>query len=221
MLAVSTRTLQKSIRIAVVADQPLTRDALVAVLDETGDFDLRGATTSIEAAQPFLEDAELQVLLVNLPLAGTAGAPALGIEFIRAAKSRRPDVGVLSLKRSVDEPLLRAALDAGSDACCLVSTPVGRLRQAIAAVAAGATWLDPEISRVLLHPKERPALPHLTPRERAILALLVDGCSNAEIAAQLGCAPATIHTHVLHLFKKMGVRHRVTAAVVALRSGLV
>ena len=221
MLAVSTRTLQKSIRIAVVADQPLTRDALVAVLDETGDFDLRGATTSVEAAQQFFEDAELQVLLVNLPLAGTAGAPAPGIEFIRAAKSRRPDVGVLSLKRSVDEPLLRAALDAGSDACCLVSTPVARLRQAIAAVAAGATWLDPEISRVLLHPKERPALPHLTPRERAILALLVDGCSNAEIATELGCAPATIHTHVLHLFKKMGVRHRVTAAVVALRSGLV
>ncbi len=219
MLAVRTRT--KSIRIAVVADQPLTRDALIAVLDETGDFELLGATTSIEAAHEFLDDARLQVLLVNLPLAGAGGAPAPGIEFIRAAKARRPDVGVLSLKRSVDEPLLRAALDAGSDACCLVSTPVVRLRQAIAAVAAGATWLDPEISRVLLHPKERPALPHLTPRERAILALLVDGCSNAEIAAQLGCAPATIHTHVLHLFKKMGVRHRVTAAVCALRAGLV
>ncbi len=152
----------------------------------------------------------------------TGGAPAPGIAFVRAAKARRPDVDVLSLKRrSVDEPLLRAALDGGSDACCLVSTPVVRLRQAIAAVAAGATWLDPEISRVLLHPKGRPPPPHLTPRERAIPALLVDGCSNAEIAAQLGCVPATIHTHVRHLFKKMGNRHWVTAAVCALRAGLV
>ncbi|HEX3466834.1 MAG TPA: response regulator transcription factor [Candidatus Elarobacter sp.] len=221
MLAVRTRTLEKAIRLAVVADQPLTRDALVAVLTETGDFDVLAATTSIDAAGRLLDDPRLQVLLVNLPLAAAGTAPAPGIAFIRAAKERRPDVGVLSLKRSVDESLLRAALDAGSDACCLVSTPVARLRQAIAAVAAGATWLDPEISRVLLRPKERPALPHLTPRERSILALLVDGCSNAEIAAQLGCAPATIHTHVLHLFKKMGVRHRVTAAVCALRAGLV
>jgi len=222
MLATTSETLAAPIAIAVVADQALTRDALTAVLTESGDVDVLGATTSIEAAEELLREERLQVVLVNLPLApADGGEPAPGIAFIRTAKAQRPDVGVLSLKRSVDEPLLRAALDAGADACCLVTTPVARLRQAIAAVAAGATWLDPEISRVLLRPKERPTLPHLSPRERAILALIVDGCSNAEIAAQLGCATATIHTHILRLFKKLGVRHRVTAAVVALRAGLV
>lgn len=218
MLAVSTRV--TPIAIALVADQPLTRDVLAEVLTEGGDIELLAATTSVEAGERLLEDPRLRVVLVNLSLTANDPAVAPGVAFIRTAKARRPDVGVLSLKRSVDEPMLRAALDAGADACCLVTTPADRLRQAIAAVAAGATWLDPEISRVLLHPKERPAIPHLSPRERAILALIVDGYSNAEIGAQLGCATATIHTHVLRLFRKLNVRHRVTAAVCALRAGL-
>lgn len=220
MLAVSPGARVVPIAIAVVADQALTRDVLVEVLGESGDLTLLGATTSVEAAEGLLEDPRLQVVLVNLALTAADAGPAPGVNFIATSKARRPDVGVLSLKRSVDEPMLRAALDAGADACCLVTTPADRLRQAIAAVAAGATWLDPEISRVLLHSKERPAIPHLSPRERAILALIVDGYSNAEIGAQLGCATATIHTHVLRLFRKLNVRHRVSAAVCALRGGL-
>lgn len=220
MLAVSTGPRVTPIAIALVADQTLTRDVLAEVLTEGGDIALLAATTSVEAGERLLEDPRLRVILVNLALTASDPAVAPGVAFIRTAKARRPDVGVLSLKRSVDEPMLRAALDAGADACCLVTTPADRLRQAIAAVAAGATWLDPEISRVLLHPKERPAMPHLSPRERDILALIVDGYSNAEIGAQLGCATATIHTHVLRLFRKLNVRHRVTAAVCALRAGL-
>jgi DNA-binding NarL/FixJ family response regulator len=93
--------------------------------------------------------------------------------------------------------------------------------KAIKAVAEGATWLDPEISRVLLRPREMAAAPHLSPRERAILRLIVDGYSNGEIAGRLSCATATVHTHVLNLFRKLGVHDRVSAAVCALRLGLV
>jgi DNA-binding NarL/FixJ family response regulator len=152
---------------------------------------------------------------------GAEGRPATGLEFIERCKTRRPDVGVLSLKSSIDEALLRAALDAGADACCLATTPQARLLKAIKAVAEGATWLDPEISRVLLHPRELPAAPHLSPRERAILRLIVDGHSNSEIASRLECATATVHTHVLNLFRKLGVHDRVSAAVSALRAGLI
>jgi DNA-binding NarL/FixJ family response regulator len=103
----------------------------------------------------------------------------------------------------------------------LVTTPFARLQQAINAVAAGATWLDPEISQVLLHARASFDAAHLSPRERSILGLIVDGYSNVEIATQLGCAPATIHTHVIRLFRKLGVNDRVTAAVRALRAGFV
>ncbi len=88
-------------------------------------------------------------MLVNL---GLIGNDAPGLELIRRTKATRPQVGILSLKRQVEEHLLRAALDAGADACCLATTSESRLRSAIKAVAEGATWLDPEISRILLHP---------------------------------------------------------------------
>jgi NarL family two-component system response regulator LiaR len=209
-----------TIQLAIVADNHVTREALTAVLQEDPEIALIGSAPDAAGADVFLERPELEVMLVNLSL-GAEGRPATGLELIERCKTRRPDVGVLSLKYAVDESLLRAALDAGADACCLATTPQARLLKAIKAVAEGATWLDPEISRVLLHPRELPAAPHLSPRERAILRLIVDGYSNGEIGGRLECATATVHTHVLNLFRKLGVHDRVSAAVSALRCGLV
>ena len=211
---------QATIPLAVVADNHVTREALCAILSEDPEIALIGSTGDASGCERFLARPELRVMLVNMSL-GAEGRPATGLHLIEHIKARRPDVGVLSLKHVVDEALLRAALDAGADACCLATTPQVRLLKAIKAVSEGATWLDPEISRVLLHPKDLPAAPHLSPRERAILRLIVDGYSNGEIASRLDCATATVHTHVLKLFKKLGVHDRVSAAVSALRSGLV
>jgi NarL family two-component system response regulator LiaR len=209
-----------TIPLAIVADNHVTREALTAVLRDDPEIAVIGSACDVPGADTFLDHPELRVMLVNLSL-GAEGRPATGLELIERCKARRPDVGVLSLKHVVDEALLRAALDAGADACCLATTPQARLVKAIKAVAEGATWLDPEISRVLLHPRELPAAPHLSPRERAILRLIVDGYSNSEIAGRLDCATATVHTHVLNLFRKLNVHDRVSAAVSALRCGLV
>jgi NarL family two-component system response regulator LiaR len=209
-----------TIPLAIVADNHVTREALTAVLREDPEIAVMGSASDIAGADAFLDRPDLRVMLVNLSL-GAEGRPATGLELIERCKARRPDVGVLSLKHVVDESLLRAALDAGADACCLATTPQARLLKAIKAVAEGATWLDPEISRVLLHPRELSVAPHLSPRERAILRLIVDGYSNGEIAGRLECATATVHTHVLNLFRKLGVHDRVSAAVSALRCGLV
>jgi NarL family two-component system response regulator LiaR len=209
-----------AIQLAIVADNHVTREALTAVLREDPEIAVMGSASDVAGADAFLDRPELHVILVNMSL-GAEGRPATGLELIERCKARRPDVGVLSLKHVVDEALLRAALDAGADACCLATTPQARLLKAIKAVAEGATWLDPEISRVLLHPRELPAAPHLSPRERAILRLIVDGYSNSEIAGRLECATATVHTHVLNLFRKLNVHDRVSAAVSALRCGLV
>jgi NarL family two-component system response regulator LiaR len=209
-----------TIPLAIAADNPVTREALIAVLSEDAELTIIGSSSDAAGAQVFLDRPELRVMLVNMSL-GAEGRPPTGLDFIERCKQRRPDVGVLSLKHVVDEALLRAALDAGADACCLATTPQARLVKAIKAVAEGATWLDPEISRVLLHPRELPAAPRLSPRERAVLRLIVDGYSNGEIAGRLDCATATIHTHVLNLFRKLGVHDRVSAAVSALRCGLI
>ncbi|MDQ2858287.1 MAG: response regulator transcription factor [Candidatus Eremiobacteraeota bacterium] len=198
---------------------------MLSLLSDDDELHVAGSAMSAADGARLLDLPDLRVVLVNLPLSEQAEEPS-GIAFIRAAKARRPDVGILSLKRDVDEHYLRAALDAGADACCMATTSQTRLHQAIKAVAAGATWLDPELSRILFHPAPAQAavagtsLPPLSPREREILGLLTHGYSNEEIAERLSCAAATVKTHMLHLFRKLDVHDRVSAAVAALRGGL-
>ncbi|MBV9648032.1 MAG: response regulator transcription factor [Candidatus Eremiobacteraeota bacterium] len=215
----------RPIEVGIVADRDTTRRTLLAVLAHDHELRVVGTAAGIDDGARLLDLPNLRVMLVNLDLSAPSG-PAPGVEFIRRSKERRPDVGILSLKRRTEEHLLRAALDAGADACCLATTSQTRLLQAIKAVAEGATWLDPEISRILLHPLPaalgHQGVPgvHLSPRERDILRLVTDGYTNDEIAERLTCATATIKTHLLHLFSKLGVHDRVSAAVAALRGGL-
>jgi DNA-binding NarL/FixJ family response regulator len=209
---------------AVVADRETTRAALLELLESDPELTVIGSAASVQASLPLLDRPELRVVLVNLGLSD-GGEDSAGLTFIRTAKEKRPDVGILSLKRDIDEHRLRAALDAGADACCMATISEYRLHQAIKAVASGATWLDAEISRILLHaPQRAPGKaqggPHLSPREQQILRLLTDGYTNEDIAERLACAPATVKTHLAHLFAKLGVHDRVSAAVAALRGGL-
>lgn len=214
-----------SIAVAVVADRETTRGALLSLIDEDSELHIAGSAASARDGSALLDLEPLDVMLVSLPLSNRPDPE--GLELIRIAKERRPNLGIVSLKRDVDEHCLRAALDAGANACCMATTSQNRLVQAIKAVAAGATWLDPEISSILLQRPlaavnfAKPVGPHLSPREREILRLLTDGYTNEEIADRLTCAPATVKTHLLHLFRKLGVRDRVSAAVAALRGDLI
>ena len=224
-----------TIPVIIVADRETTREALAHVLAADPDLRVVGEAADAISAEALLATANPRVMLVNL---GLIGSDAPGLELIRRTKAARPEVGILSLKRQVEEHLLRAALDAGADACCLATTSESRLRSAIKAVAEGATWLDPEISRILLHshPAEPSAgssgpadasappsagEPRLSPRETEILRLVTEGYTNDEIATNLSCSEATVKTHLLHLFKKLGVHDRVSAAVRGLRRGIV
>ncbi len=213
-----------TIPVIIVADRGTTREALAHVLSADSELSVVGDAHDVTSARALLETASPRVMLVNL---GLIGQHAPGLELIRYSKATWPQVGILSLKRQVEEHLLRSALDAGADACCLATTSESRLRSAIKAVADGAAWLDPEISRILLHPSEPPAAPprpaghRLSPRETAILRLVTEGYTNDEIAAHLSCSEATVKTHLIHLFRKLGVHDRVSAAVSGLRSGIV
>jgi two-component system, NarL family, response regulator LiaR len=219
------------IAVVVVADRETTRAALIHVLEEDPELKVIGEASDLTTAKALLGASNPKVVLVNLAL---NGRDAPGLSFIRYAKATRPDVGILSLKRQVEEHLLRSTLDAGADACCLATTSESRLRSAIKAVAEGATWLDPEISRILLHRRAEPGGsgrrasdiarendPHLSPREVEVLRLLTEGYTNEEIATNLCCSEATIKTHLIHLFRKLDVHDRVSAAVRGLRRGIV
>ncbi|HTW86107.1 MAG TPA: response regulator transcription factor [Candidatus Sulfotelmatobacter sp.] len=220
------RVPQAAVTVAVVVERPTTREAIIRVLATDAGIRVVGQADDLASGLALLDQQRPRVVVVNMRLGGT---DAPGVVFIRAAKERHPEIGVLSLKRRVDEHLLRTALDAGADACCLATTPENRLRSAIKAVGEGATWLDPEISRILLHPVvRRPVDPprddegmHLSPREHEILQLLTEGYTNDEIATSLRCSEATIKTHLVHVFTKLNVHDRVSAAVAALRRGII
>jgi NarL family two-component system response regulator LiaR len=208
--------------VGIVAERATTAAALAEVLGADTELLVLGTGDEQEGVR-LLTDPAMRVMVVHLSL---TGSPAPGVTFIRRAKSVRPDVGILSLKSQVDEHQLRAALDAGADACCLAMTAASRIRKAIKVVADGATWLDPEVAHALFHhdvndgaPAPQP-VPHLSPREGQILRLLVEGYTNEEMAVHLECACPTVRTHLNHLYRKLQVSDRVSAAVYALRHGI-
>jgi DNA-binding NarL/FixJ family response regulator len=213
--------------VGIVADRKTTAAALTEIIESDPELLLTGSSGPGPDAYALLKNRALRVLLVNLSLSEHHGSAPAGVVFIRDAKALRPDVGIVSLKRRVDEHQLRAALDAGADACCLATTAGERLRKAVKVVADGATWLDSEISHALFHhPVGSPSSdaephPHLSPREHDILQLIVEGYSNDEIATLLKRSSPTVRTHLAHLYRKLGVTDRVSAAVRALRHGLV
>ena len=210
--------------VSIVANRRTTAAALIELLGADPELRVLGASDA-SGGRALLADRTLRVLIVNLSLSAEHGVSE-GVSFIRYAKQLRPDVGIVSLKRQVDEHQLRAALDAGADACCLAVTPGARLRKAIKVVADGATWLDAEVTHALFHAAPRDdadapiPVPHLSPREQQILRLVVEGYSNEEIAQHLRCAYPTVRTHLAHLYRKLDVDDRVSAAVYALRHGL-
>lgn len=210
------------VAVGVIADRATTAAALAEVLSADPELLVVGTGDERHGTR-LLRDRALRVLVVNLSL---TGSPAPGVLFIREAKRVRPDVGILSLKRQVDEHQLRAALDAGADACCLAMTAASRIRKAIKVVADGATWLDPEVAHALFHHDVNDGtivhepIPRLSPRESQILRLVVEGYTNEEIAEHLECAYPTVRTHLAHLYQKLHVDDRVSAAVYALRRGI-
>ena len=222
MVTVSVETSPATIAVGIVADSDVTRGALAHVIGDDPELTIVGVAADPLAGRDLLRNPSLQVLVVGLALAADRRR-ASGLKFIAQAKKLRGDIGILSLKRGVEEPLLRAAIDAGADACCLAGTPQARLVRAIKAISVGGTWLDPELSEVVFRSR-RPRIevaPRLTKRERVVLQLITEGYTNTAIAAKLARSPGTIHTHVINLFEKLGVHDRTSAAVYAMRHGLV
>jgi two-component system, NarL family, response regulator LiaR len=119
--------------------------------------------------------------------------------------------------------IIRCALQAGAIGYLLKDVSADQLAQAIRAAHAGHGTFAPEATQALVHAAvQRPSLGHdLTERERAVLALMVEGLNNTEIAARLGVSPSTIKSHVSHILHKLGVTSRTEAAALAIRQRLI
>jgi two-component system, NarL family, response regulator LiaR len=154
------------------------------------------------------------------------GLPRLdGIAAAEKIRTQLPTVKIVMLTSHTIQTEVIAALAAGADGYCVKGAKVERLINAIAVVQDGATYLDPQIAKLVIN-NLKPANPNqnidsLSEREMEVLELIVEGKSNPQIAQTLNLSPNTIKTHVRSIMNKLTVDDRVQAAVVALRSGLI
>ncbi len=201
------------IRVLIVDDHDMLREGLSTFLRAFPDMRLVGeAANGAEAVQRCRELAP-DVVLMDLIMPEMDGVAA-----IRAINAAPPRPAIIALSSFGEEQLVRAALEAGARSYLLKNVSAESLAEAIRLARAGISSLSPEASGALAGRPE--PTPELTPREREILRLLIDGDTNAEIAARLGLSLYTVKNHVRNLLGKLGVSSRTEAVSLALQRGL-
>ncbi len=213
-----TETVSKPIHVMVVDDHAMVRRGLATFLMVYGDLQLAGEAESGEAAIQLCDEVQPDVVLVDMVLPGMDGAAAT-----RAIRQRFPKVQVIALTSFKDKNLIKNVLEAGAIGYLLKDVTADELARAIRAANAGRATLSPDVAQVIVQTAGQPPEPglDLTEREREVLALMVEGLNNTQIAGRLTVSPSTIKSHVSNILAKLGVSSRTEAVTLALRHGLV
>lgn len=208
----------KPIRVLIVDDHAVVRSGLSAFLMVYDDLELVGEASSGEQAVRMCRSRDPDVVLMDLVMPGMDGA-----EATRAIRAECPSVQVIALTSFKEQELVQGALQAGAIGYLLKNLAADELADAIRAAFAGRATLAPEAAQVLVEATREPQLPHfdLTDREKEVLALMVEGCTNPEIAERLIISKSTVKFHVSSILGKLGVSSRTEAVALALQQKLV
>jgi DNA-binding NarL/FixJ family response regulator len=204
------------IRVAVADDHGVVRDGLAGVIDSQGDMELAGTAADGAEAVELCRSTKPDVVLMDLEM------PVLdGIEATRTIVAESPGTAVLVLTSFSDRRRITGALGAGAVGYLLKDASADEVLRGIRTAAEGGSPLDPRAARSLLEAKNAPdPLADLSPREREVLALLVDGMPNKLIALRLGISEKTVKSHLTNVFRRIGVTDRVQAVLWVERQGL-
>lgn len=206
------------IRVMLVDDHTMVRRGLATFLKVFDDLELAGEAASGEAAIELCGQVLPDVILMDLMMPDMDGATAT-----RLIRQQFPKVQVVALTSFKEQEVVQNALQAGAIGYLLKDVSADELARAIRAAHAGRATLSPEAAQALVNAANQPPVPgrDLTERERVVLALMVEGLNNTQIAGRLVVRPSTVKTHVSHILSKLGVASRSEAVALALRSGLV
>jgi NarL family two-component system response regulator LiaR len=210
-------TTATSIRVLLVDDHTMVRRGLVTFLQVFDDLELAGEAATGEEAIEQCARLQPDVVLMDIVMPDMDG-----VETTRAIRQQFPSVQVIALTSFKEEELVQNALQAGAIGYLLKDVSARKLAQAIREAHAGRGTLAPEAAQALIHAAAQPPAPghDLTERERDVLALMIQGLNNSEIAEKLVVSPSTIKSHVSHILAKLDVSSRTEAVALAVRHHL-
>jgi Response regulator containing a CheY-like receiver domain and an HTH DNA-binding domain len=202
------------IQIALVDDHRVVTRSLKAYLESFPDFEVVGIAAGGEELLKHLSEWRPQIVLLDLLMPGGWD----GIETTRRILERAPEVRVIALTASLEEPRMMGVLRAGAAGYIRKDAEPETLLAAVRAVARGKTYIDPSVARQAMGAAPRE---ELTARETEVLRRLAQGLSNKEIAEALSISEETVKTHVSNVLAKLEAENRAQAIVQGLKRGLV
>jgi NarL family two-component system response regulator LiaR len=202
----------------LVDDHMVVRSGLSTVLSVYDDLKLVGEAGDGEEAVRMAERLQPDVILMDLLMPKMDGVTA-----IKAIKARWPKIQIIALTSFKEKEYVEGALKAGANGYLLKDVSAEELINAVRRAVAGQPSLSPEAAQVLMKNVSEPEATHqdMTARELEILALMVDGRSNNEIAERLIVSQSTVKFHVSNILSKLGVTGRTEAVALAVKHHLV
>jgi DNA-binding NarL/FixJ family response regulator len=204
------------IRVLIVDDHPVVRDGLAAVLATQPDLEVAGLAGTGQEALHQVAALRPDVVLMDLKMPTMDGASTTA-----AIKATRPHVRVLVLTTYDTDADIAAAVDAGADGYLLKQASRDELCAAVRTVAQGGSALSPAVAAKVLHRMRGESGAVLSSREIDVLTAVARGHSNKQVARQLHLSEATVKTHLLHIYAKLGVADRTAAVTTALERGII
>ena len=208
---------QDIIKVIVVDDHDMVRRGLAAYLNTHPDLSLVGEANNGSEALALCQELQPDVVLMDLIMPSMGG-----VEATRRIREQYPSTQVIALTSFQEKKMVEEAIQAGAISYLLKKVTGDDLAAAIRAAHTGHSTLSPEVTQEIISPTQSPRVGEdLTPREREVLGLMVEGLTNPEIAERLTISRATATSHVSHILHKLGVSNRAEAIVLAVRQGLV
>ena len=217
-----------TIRVVLADDEAMMRAGIRAILATVPGFEVVGEAADGAEAVSLVAELAPDVALLDVQMPGTDGLAAT--ETITA---EHPGTSVVILTTFSEDAYIARALSGGATGFVLKSGDPQELVSGVRAVVDGGAYLSPEVARRVIDElgagggrlsraaSARERVAALTDRERDVLALLGEGCSNDEVARRLTIAPGTAKVHVRSILSRLDLRNRVQAAVLAHEAGLV
>jgi DNA-binding NarL/FixJ family response regulator len=209
-------------RVLLVDDHPLLRNGLRLLLDAQPDIKVVGEASDGDGAIAAAVQLTPDVIVMDIEMPG-----ANGIDVTKQVLAVSPASRVIILSAFPDAHYVKAAVQAGARGYLLKGNAPAEVLSAVRAVVAGHTFMCPEATSALVETLKdalatgpAQAAPPLSPREREVMMLVVEGCRTKEIAARLGIGTKTVDTHRARLMKKLGCGSTAELVRYAIREGL-